>query len=598
MIAYIDIKVNAAHPNIPLAPLYAFVGSPSNVRVIGVPQQIGKWNLTAVSVTVTLPDNSATTVPAVPVAGCWVATLPSSPVTGYCAAGLQVTASGVDENGNAVTGYCLGVGDVTILSRDASAVSNGKRYYLHLVDEQPENPNPGDMCYIGGVLKWYDGTAWQTFGADVEIVAPSTDAEDEGKAADAYATGTAMAAANAAIDSAKATAGFSPWRVIVDGEPFTNYYRAVWKNGGWVVQHYDDYGIVDDATSPKGAANATEVDWSSTETGDHTFKILRDACLFPADATLTPVPYGDWVFSDGVTRTVSFIEHTSTYGPDGEELCAFQFYTEYQGDSYSVYCLAPNENVVRLADWQCDLASLEDLGLVGLVATRRLAGYVLGNQTGRKLAPQDNPNFAPLYSATATYAVGALCVKDGILYRCTTAIGSSGEAWNSAHWAATDVKTELAGKQDALSVAQLANIAAVPNKANSAALRYDLVTITTGQLQDRAVQKVELNAASTTLVLPALTDLTGKVSDFGIDMVNAYEENGTAAAASFQLDGTLGTDYNVIIPKGETWSDMTALAAGEMAQFYFTLSSFQFDNIPTWKVVKQVVELVPVPTAP
>ena len=125
------------------------------------------------------------------------------------------------------------------------------------------------------------------------------------------------------------------------------------------------------------------------------------------------------------------------------------------------------------------------------------------------------------------------------------------------------------------------------------ALRYDLITITTGQLQDRAAQKVVLNAATTTLVLPALTDLTGKVSDFGIDVLNS-----TPAAATFQLDGTLGTNYNLIVPKGETWSDMTALAAGEMAAFYFTLSAFQIGNLPTWEVVKKVVELVPVPTAP
>jgi hypothetical protein len=99
-----------------------------------------------------------------------------------------------------------------------------------------------------------------------------------------------------------------------------------------------------------------------------------------------------------------------------------------------------------------------------------------------------------------------------------------------------------------------------------------------------------------------LTDLTGKVSDFGIDIINAYapEVDGTPTptAASFQLSGTLGTDYNLVVPKGETWSDMTALAADEMAQFYFTLSSFQTGDLPTWKVVKQVVELVPVPTAP
>ena len=127
-------------------------------------------------------------------------------------------------------------------------------------------------------------------------------------------------------------------------------------------------------------------------------------------------------------------------------------------------------------------------------------------------------------------------------------------------------------------------------------ISYDRITITTGQLQDHAVQKVTLNAATTTLSLPALTDLSGKVSDFGIDMVNGYEVSDTPTAASFSLAGTIGTAYNIIVPEGEDWSEMSALAAGEMAQFYFTLSSFQLDSKPTWKVVKQVVQKVTIPT--
>lgn len=136
------------------------------------------------------------------------------------------------------------------------------------------------------------------------------------------------------------------------------------------------------------------------------------------------------------------------------------------------------------------------------------------------------------------------------------------------------------------------------NLAYKANLPYDRITITTGQLQDHAVQKVTLNAATTTLSLPALTDLSGKVSDFGIDMVNGYEVSDTPTAASFSLAGTIGTDYNIIVPEGEDWSEMSALAAGEMAQFYFTLSAFAINDKPTWKIVKQVVELVPVPSAP
>ena len=49
------------------------------------------------------------------------------------------------------------------------------------------------------------------------------------------------------------------------------------------------------------------------------------------------------------------------------------------------------------------------------------------------------------YSTSATYAVGDYCVKDGVLYRCTTAIATA-ESWTAAHWTATKVTTELASE--------------------------------------------------------------------------------------------------------------------------------------------------------
>ena len=51
-------------------------------------------------------------------------------------------------------------------------------------------------------------------------------------------------------------------------------------------------------------------------------------------------------------------------------------------------------------------------------------------------------NFSGNYSASATYAVGAYCLHDGSLYKCTTAIATA-EEWTAAHWTATTVTTEL-----------------------------------------------------------------------------------------------------------------------------------------------------------
>ena len=52
-------------------------------------------------------------------------------------------------------------------------------------------------------------------------------------------------------------------------------------------------------------------------------------------------------------------------------------------------------------------------------------------------------NFAGAYSSSQAYAVGDYCTYQGNLYRCTTAIGSSGEAWTSGHWTQVAVGDEL-----------------------------------------------------------------------------------------------------------------------------------------------------------
>ena len=47
-------------------------------------------------------------------------------------------------------------------------------------------------------------------------------------------------------------------------------------------------------------------------------------------------------------------------------------------------------------------------------------------------------NLSDAYDSTAAYAVGDLCIKDNVLYSCSTAI-ASGEEWNAAHWTQTTI---------------------------------------------------------------------------------------------------------------------------------------------------------------
>lgn len=50
------------------------------------------------------------------------------------------------------------------------------------------------------------------------------------------------------------------------------------------------------------------------------------------------------------------------------------------------------------------------------------------------------------YSASATYAVGDYCIKDGVVYKCNTAI-STAEAWNASHWTEVKVMDEIESAQ-------------------------------------------------------------------------------------------------------------------------------------------------------
>lgn len=53
-------------------------------------------------------------------------------------------------------------------------------------------------------------------------------------------------------------------------------------------------------------------------------------------------------------------------------------------------------------------------------------------------------NFASEYSSSSAYSVGDYCFYNKQLYKCSTAIGSVGEAWNSNHWSSTTIAAELA----------------------------------------------------------------------------------------------------------------------------------------------------------
>ena len=164
MIRPIDIRLNAAHPELPLVEATTFTGSPSTVLIRGVPKAVGNWSITAVSVAATYPDNTTTARAAVESAeGVWVATIPGTATSGRTVAGFKIMADGIDENGAAVTGYVLGFADFAGLSFFPVPAPGETFFYLRYFDTMPTTPKKGDVAIVGGILKYYNGTAWLPF---------------------------------------------------------------------------------------------------------------------------------------------------------------------------------------------------------------------------------------------------------------------------------------------------------------------------------------------------------------------------------------------------------------------------------------------------
>lgn len=90
----------------------------------------------------------------------WVGTLEGTSSVGSVCKGWQITASGVDEDGNEVSGYVLGVGDVVIMELDGSIYPSESADIVKIFDVKPENPKKGDIYLDGNSLMVYDGTTW------------------------------------------------------------------------------------------------------------------------------------------------------------------------------------------------------------------------------------------------------------------------------------------------------------------------------------------------------------------------------------------------------------------------------------------------------
>lgn len=166
MIGTIAVKVNAARPNMPLDPVFSFKGSPSSLRIMDVPKGIGKWTLNAVKVIVKYPDDTTITTNALRNGSVWVATFEGNNTVGKSGSGYKVVADGLDENGNDVTGYVLGVGDLYVLDNDTNLEPLVDKSYVKYCASTPSTPMRGDLIVVveneNTLVKIYDGTEWKS----------------------------------------------------------------------------------------------------------------------------------------------------------------------------------------------------------------------------------------------------------------------------------------------------------------------------------------------------------------------------------------------------------------------------------------------------
>ena len=264
---------------------------------------------------------------------------------------------------------------------------------------------------------------------------------------------------------------------------------------------------------------------------------------------------------------------TPVYGGNGERFSDWNFtitLTEQQQEQLNAnsggtasennYALSIRGNDLYVGNYNAALLEYSDnqmsaiyvngdaslgLGEGAIVATRienQIIGYTLGDQTTKPLAPMDDNNLASIYSSSETYGVGELCVHDGQLYSCSTAI-TAPESWDSSKWTFTSVSDI---------VADINNTAALKSELN-----YSISAVSNGILSDRTVNTATVNATSYEPTFP--TETIGKSCDFYL-------------AATSDTEGTVSISGKTLLnSKGES-ADMT-YEAGKTTTFRFTQTS-------------------------
>lgn len=251
---------------------------------------------------------------------------------------------------------------------------------------------------------------------------------------------------------------------------------------------------------------------------------------------------------------------------------------------------------------------------------------------------------APQFLSANPYTVGDYVTYLGNLYRFKSA-HTAGNPWNSAEVDAIDM-TSPDATLDVTSQGALRVVAA-----DGTTLWHQGYNLLTNSLTDddsdssdgieielnnEAVNYFEFDVNSIdTVVIKLPARVSGKVSDFILDVKNpaldstaaSWPQTAFSSSATYAVDAIVTYDskiwkcttavetagewtgstnwteaypslsfgtaldntISVMVPDGESLDDWFLIAPGETSEFYFTLTAFQLNELPTYKVVKQVV---------
>lgn len=554
MIRSFEVKLNAAHPELPLMEASAIVGSTSTAFISRVPASIGSWHITRVYVQAEYPDGTTTTVAAtMGAAGIYTATLPATQTSGRVRGGFCVLADGIDELGEPVTGYILGMADMAVYTRDLTVIPGFNGVAMHYFDNAPTLAKKGDVAPFDGVLKMYDGAQWVAFGAEVDLsdyyTKEETDEAIERVAAyyitadaqgDAFETYAALAGASTyysggavrtptrndyAVVLADETHGGAEWRyiyAIADGAT----------SGQWEAQYpieTNDYTAL--ANKPQVNGHMLTGNQSGADLGLAT----------TADATLTAYNWGWQNVPSGVqVYDPVWLELPSSLGcwtvPAVIDGRSTTLYLDFSTPSSATTITVP---ITR------------DGQVVTMVATLKSQPYYrLGEQYDKPLASEAEAEAirTALAGKQATISASGLLKGDG-------------EGNVSAAEAGTDYQTPITvdatPTQSSTNPVQSGGVyASLSGKADAAALRYALGTTITASsvMADRTCNSVIAAADNTADILLSFPPtVTGKARDFVVLITNTTGNTGDITFVMPSGATVYGDAFTTPCGSGETW---------------------------------------------